>query len=310
MTNPNWEELFLAAKSRDDNAISEILTRIERGPEDEGLFKRIHEEESEIYTIAVTGPPGAGKSTLLSHLAEPLTRHQYLGIAAMDPRSSVSGGAFLGDRIRLGEKTHHPRIFFRSFAPQVSPFSGYLIARMMARVFGVSGFGCAVIETAGVGQTEWPVHHLADTTLLLFSPESGDEIQMMKRGLIEWADIYVINKADRPGAKQIETALQKELHHKTREDGWKPPLLLTIAQNGTGTDAILEAIEKHHQHLKISGALEKNRHQQKLSECLLWSLSMTWNEMHRRLNTQTEFKEPPYHTARKMLKEIFHDKGK
>jgi LAO/AO transport system kinase len=236
-----------------------------------------------------------------------------LGIIAIDPRSSISGGAFLGDRIRLGDKAIHPRIFFRSFAPKGSPFSGYLTAKIMTRAFGTFGFGCVLIETLGAGQSEWTIQHLADTTVLILSPESGDEIQMMKRGLVEWADIFVINKADRPGAKQLEAALVRELQSRPNTSKWKPPVLMTVAtaQNGQGIEALIEAIEKHHQFLKITGEIEENRLKNQSLECMLWVLSMTWNQLNKtgQISEKKLFKNP-HQEAQRLLKEVFHEEKK
>jgi LAO/AO transport system kinase len=306
-----WQSWFKAALSGHDDAISRILTLIERGEEDSEFFQKIYQNDFQIYTIAITGPTGVGKSSLVAHLAEPLADHQYLGIIAMDPRSSISGGAFLGDRIRLGDKADHPRIFFRSFAPKASPFSGYLIAKTMARAFGAFGFGCVLIETVGAGQSEWAIQHLADTTVLVLSPESGDEIQMMKRGITEWADIFVINKADRPGAKQLEAALARELHNRPDGSGWKPPVLMTVAQNGEGVEKLAEGIERHHQFLKITGKVEENRLRNQSLECMLWALSMTWNRLSKtRPLSQKEIFKNPHREAQKLLKEVFHERKK
>lgn len=308
-----WQSWFKDALSGHPDAISRILTLIERGEDHPQFFQKIYQNDFQIYTIALTGPTGVGKSSLVAHLAEPLADYQHLGIIAMDPRSSISGGAFLGDRIRLGDKAHHPRIFFRSFAPKGSPFSGYLTAKTMARAFGTFRFGCVLIETLGAGQSEWAIQHLADTTVLILSPESGDEIQMMKRGLVEWADIFVINKADRPGAKQLEAALARELQNRANDSKWKPPILLTVAtaQNGQGVEKLIEGIEKHHQFLKITGKIEENRLKNQNLECMLWALSMTWNQLSktRQISEKKLFKNP-HQEAQRLLKEVFHERKK
>ncbi len=301
---------FKKALKADKAAISKILTLIEEGEKEDALLKKIYSSDSEIHTIALTGPPGVGKSSLIAQMVEPLATHQSLGIIAMDPRSWISNGAFLGDRIRLAQNTHHPRIFFRSFAPHGLPMTGYLTAKLMARAFGAFGFGCALIETIGTGQAEWGIHELADTTILVLSPESGDEIQMMKRGLIEWADIFVINKMDRPGAKQLELALHRELHHRKSLSTWKPPVLLTAAQSGEGIEKLLETIEKHHHFLKISDEAQHNQWNKKKLECMLWALSITSHQLNKSLKKIKE--EPdmnPYEEAKKLLKEMPHGRG-
>lgn len=301
---------FKKARAGEKKAISKVLTFIEDGEMDENLLKKLYAHDSEIHTIALTGSPGVGKSSLMAQMVEPLARFQFLGIMAMDPRSWISDGAFLGDRIRLGENAHHPRIFLRSFAPHGLPFSGFLTAKMMARAFGAFGFGCALIETLGTGQAEWGIHELADTTILVLSPESGDEIQMMKRGLIEWADIFVINKADRAGAKNLEAALHRELHHRKSTSKWKPPVLLTTAPSGQGVEELLEAIERHHQFLKINDDAEQSRLAKQKLECMLWALSTVWTQLNQSLqNGKKDFLSNPYEEAQKILKEIRFDRS-
>lgn len=302
----DWQTVFQNAVLGQKLSISRILTWIERGRDPSDLIQKIYQLDPSIYTIAITGPGGAGKSSLISHLAHPLAQGHYLGIIAMDPRSERTGGSFLGDRIRLSDKVNHPRIFYRSFAPLGTPFAGFLTAKMMARALGAFGFGCVMIETPGAGQSEWDMERLADTTVLVLTPECGDEIQMMKRGLVEWADIFVINKADRPGIKNLESALQRELQDRPHSSAWKPPILLATAQNGTGAEELLEAIEKHHQHLKISGALEKNRETHKHLECMLWALSITWNRVNKAM-PQGPLNNP-YLEAKQILKEILHER--
>ncbi|MBI1884285.1 MAG: methylmalonyl Co-A mutase-associated GTPase MeaB [Chlamydiae bacterium] len=305
-----WQSFFKEALRGEEQAVARILTLLERGPLDDDLLKKIYESDSQIYTIALTGSTGVGKSSLVAQLTDFLARGQYVGIIAMDPRSSISGGAFLGDRIRLKEKAQHPRLFFRSFAPRGTPFSGYITAKTMARALGAFGFGCVLIETQGAGQSDWSLQHLADTTVLVLSPEGGDEIQMMKRGLIEWADIFVINKADRPGAKPLEYALMHELKDRGHT-GWKPPIMLTSAQNGQGMDELFEAIEKHHHFLRTHGLIDQRRKSHQELECLLWTLSMTWQRVHRKLeHAPKQFLKNPYEGAKKILAEAFHGRKK
>lgn len=304
----SWKSWFKEALAGDERAMSRILTLIERSQEDPQLLSKIYETDSQIYTIALTGATGVGKSSLLAYLVTPLTRDQYLGVIAMDPRSSVSGGAFLGDRIRL-KKGLHPRVFFRSFAPRKNPFSGYLSAQIMARAFGSFGFGCVLMETQGMGQSDWVIQHLADTTILVLSPESGDEIQMMKRGLIEWADIFVINKSDRSGAKALETALIEELKSHQDSEKWKRPVLMTESLKGEGVEPLFEAIEKHHHFLRVNGVWERKRQEHQNLEMKLWALSMVWDRLNQVEHPSRKFQNP-YEGAQRILEEVFHGNGK
>ena len=298
----NLSLLFKNARAGNKPALAQILTLIEKGIDKHQLYEQLYRLSRQIYTVAFMGPAGVGKSSLLGHLILPFARYQHVGMIAIDPRSSRLGGAFLGDRLRLAHRIHHPRVFFRSFAPRLSPFSGFITASLMARAFEAAGYGSVIVETPGTGQHEWSFESLADTRILLLSPESGDEFQMMKRGLLESADIFVINKCDRPGAKSLETALQRETHETAHAGQWKRPIILTNALSGEGTDALFEMIEKHQQHLKKSAELEKRRSESFKAESLLWALTLVWQKTREKENAIKG--KNAYEAGRKIIREL------
>lgn len=198
--------------------------------------------------IGITGPPGAGKSTLIGALAGYIASlGKKLAIIAVDPSSPFNKGALMGDRLRMSEHFLHPNIFIRSMASRGS--LGGLAPKIfeVADVLKAAGFDYIIIETVGVGQSEVEIAALADTTVLALVPEAGDDIQTIKSGVMEIADVYVLNKADRDGANTFIKNLIV-LAHTNARDGWEAPVVKTVATKNQGLDELLTAIEKHHTH--------------------------------------------------------------
>lgn len=198
--------------------------------------------------IGVTGPPGAGKSSLIGALAKHITaQDKSLAIIAVDPSSPFNHGAIMGDRLRMAEHFLHPKVFIRSMATRGS--LGGLAPKIFeaADVMRAAGFDYIIIETVGVGQSEVEIAALADTTILVLVPEAGDEIQTIKSGVMEIADIYVLNKADREGADLFFKNLFV-LAHTNAKEGWEAPVIKTVATKNEGLDLLLGAIEKHREH--------------------------------------------------------------
>jgi LAO/AO transport system kinase len=201
--------------------------------------------------IGVTGPPGAGKSSLIAALARHrLARDGDIAILAVDPTSPVSGGAILGDRIRMEDLAHNPRVYIRSLASRSSQDGLADNLHDLLEIVENAGFAEAILETVGVGQVEYAVQHVVDTTLLVLMPGAGDQIQAMKSGILETADIFVVNKADQPGARQLAAELASVL--KLRAPGsrgstesWQPPILSTSVQDQTSVAALSETVDRH-----------------------------------------------------------------
>ncbi len=204
--------------------------------------------EKKTPIIGITGPPGAGKSTLIGALAGYIASlGKKLAIIAVDPSSPFNKGAIMGDRLRMSEHFLHPNIFIRSMASRGS--LGGLAPKIfeVADVLKAAGFDYIIIETVGVGQSEVEIAALADTTVLALVPEAGDDIQTIKSGVMEIADVYVLNKADRDGANTFVKNLIV-LAHTNARDGWEAPVVKTVATKNQGLDELLAAIEKHHAH--------------------------------------------------------------
>jgi len=251
-----WAQQIRAGEIR---AISRAITAIENhAPQAEPLLRELFRHTGAAYLTGVTGAPGTGKSTLVDRLAAHFRqRDQLVGVIAVDPTSPYSGGAILGDRIRMQSHAGDSGIFIRSMATR-----GFLggLARATAEVallLDAAGKQQILIETVGVGQDEVDIVRIADCVVVVLVPGLGDDIQNMKAGLMEIADIFVLNKADREGADRLEEQLHAMLSLVMPRDGWHPPVVRTVATENRGIDELAAAVEKFRQHFESSG--ERNR---------------------------------------------------
>jgi LAO/AO transport system kinase len=238
-----WAEKVLAG---DQRAVARAISAVEnRDPAGVALLKRLYPSSGRAQVVGITGSPGAGKSTLVEKLAADYRRSDMrVGIIAVDPTSPFSGGAILGDRIRMQSLSSDDAVYIRSMATR--GHLGGLAAATQDVVTLLDAAGCDVvlIETVGVGQDEVEVAHLADTTVLLLVPGMGDDVQTFKAGVMEIADLYAINKADRGGAERVEQELTAMLSITVRSDGWRPPIVRTVATSGEGIPALRKALEE------------------------------------------------------------------
>jgi LAO/AO transport system kinase len=255
-------ELFEAAASGDRPALAKLLSLIERGGGPAREIGRLSARRTgEAYTVGLTGAPGAGKSTLTSALVTHLRRQgDQVAVLAVDPSSPFTGGAILGDRVRMQDHATDPGVFIRSMATRGHLGGLALATPEVVRLFDAVGHRLVLIETVGVGQVEVEVAGKADTTVVVVNPGWGDSVQANKAGLMEVADVFVINKADRDGADQTRRDLEQmlELGVVAAED-WRPIIVPTVATTGAGVAEVWSAVEQHREHATASGELERRR---------------------------------------------------
>ncbi len=261
MIDHSAAEIVRRTLAGDRVALARAISWVENeAPGAVDLLDACFERSGRARRIGVTGPPGAGKSTLVTRLAQEYRRRDLtVAIVAVDPTSPFSGGALLGDRVRMGELAGDAGVFIRSMATRGSLGGLAVHTAQVCDVLDAAGFDRILIETVGVGQSELEVAEAADTTVVVLVPESGDGVQAMKAGLMEIGDLFVINKADREGAERGAFAVRSALELRAARSEWQPPVLLTVASQGTGVTEVVDEFERHLDFLEAHGRLAERR---------------------------------------------------
>jgi|Deesub1362A_J573_1020465.scaffolds.fasta_scaffold00136_7 LAO/AO transport system kinase len=249
-------DLVERIRSGNKRTLSKLITEVEYDTETgREALRELYKYTGNAHVVGITGSPGVGKSTLVARIVKELRKREIsVGVVAVDPSSPFTGGAILGDRIRMQELACDPEVFIRS----VSSSAGTVgrTTKNIIRVLDAAGKDVIVIETIGAGQVDLDVLNVADTKVIVLMPESGDEIQMIKAGLLEIGDVYVINKADLENAARTKSQLSLAIKER---DGWIPEIVMTIATSGEGVEKLVDAIFAHKKHLEDSSNLRKGR---------------------------------------------------
>jgi LAO/AO transport system kinase len=261
------EALLKEARVGDRVALARLLSYIERGGESATGVARLAYRSEVPYTVGLTGAPGSGKSTLTDGLiaqvragwpeprSEPVPQ---VGVLAVDPTSPFSGGAILGDRVRMSQHALDPTVFIRSMATRGHLGGLSLAVPDAVRLLGAAGIPVVIVETVGVGQMEVEIASAADTTVVVVTPGWGDSMQASKAGLLEVADVFVINKSDRPGGREARRDLEQMLDL-SRPGAWRPEIVDTTATEGEGVGDLWHAVARHRDHLESTGQLTARR---------------------------------------------------
>jgi GTPase len=252
----HWVERL---RSGDPRALARAISTVEdRRPGSSELLKSLFPHTGKARILGLTGSPGAGKSTLVDQLAKYFRRqNQSIGVIAVDPTSPYSGGAILGDRIRMQDHFADPGIYIRSMATRGSLGGLARATADVSTVLDASGRDLIMIETVGVGQDEIDVVRLADITVVILVPGMGDDVQTIKAGIMEIADIFVINKSDREGAERVEREIRAMQSLAARTDNWTPPIVKTVASEGQGVAELAAAIGQYESYLRKENLLRK-----------------------------------------------------
>jgi LAO/AO transport system kinase len=307
--------LINKALAGDMRAIARIISLIENGdPIADAVMRRIYPLTGKAMVIGITGSPGAGKSTLTDKLIESFRKKgKTVGIIAVDPSSPFSGGAILADRIRMQRHTGDEGVYIRSMGTRGSLGGLSRGTREAVLLLDACGKDVIIIETVGVGQSEVDIIKIADTVCVVLVPGMGDDIQIMKAGIMEIANVFAINKADKPGVDRVaaEVRLMLEL---VRDKSWTPPVHLTVAENGTGVEEFAESIVKHHEFIKNSpeGArFEFRRLSSEVEDILLKNLTRKAEKVWRSqksgklMEDLAARKTNPYTVASDILRKLF-----
>jgi LAO/AO transport system kinase len=274
----------------DRRALARMVTLIENEiPQARQYLAELHQHAGKAHIVGVTGAPGAGKSTLVTRLVRELrNRERKVGVVAVDPTSPFTGGAILGDRIRMMELAGDPNIFIRSMASRGSLGGLAASTRDVVRAMDAAGYDPIIIETVGTGQAEVEVMRTAQTVLVVVAPGMGDDIQAIKAGILEIADLFVVSKMDKPGADQTvaELAMLLSLAPNRKQAAWRVPILKTTALKDQGISQVVDAIQQHRDYLVESGTWMKRAQRQVRSELQTLVLQAVINTLRDRVTPE------------------------
>ena len=300
-------------KANDHRVLSRVITRIENDDYvNEKIFIELYDQAQEAIRLGITGPPGAGKSTITNELIKRfLKNNQTIGVIAIDPSSPFSGGALLGDRVRMNNYTSDKSVFIRSMGTHGNLGGLARKSQEAGDILAASGKDIIIFETVGVGQGEYDIAKAADLTILVLVPESGDEIQLMKAGLLEIADIFVINKSDREGSDRLADTLNSMIDTVGNKSNIDVPVYTTVASQGKGMDKFFDGIFNHLEKLDSHDILvkkKKERYRNRVKKLIQDKLlGEFWtNDRIRKLGDATKsldtITESPYNIANDILK--------
>ncbi len=313
------DALARGIEARDPRALGRAISLLERADGDaaaEELVRRLHPEAGRARLLGVTGPPGSGKSTLVEGLVGRLREHgETVAVLAVDPTSPFTGGALLGDRIRMQSVATDPGVFIRSMATRGALGGLAAAAHDAVDLLDAAGFDTVVVETVGVGQDEVDVVRSVDTVAVVVIPGMGDDVQAAKAGLLEIADVFVLNKADRDGADRTYEELMFVLRTGETEDGtdtetWTPPVVRTVARAGEGIGELVEALESHRRWLGEEGRLSARRRRRlglRVEEVLkrrVLAAAQRGDRLERELDRALAEGLDPYRAADRLFREL------
>ncbi len=283
----------------DRRALARVISKIEgEDPGVPAMIREIYPHTGDAITVGFTGPPGVGKSSIIAKLIKLYRQEdEKVGVVSVDPSSPFTKGAILGDRIRLSDHFLDRNVFIRSMGSRghLGGLAG--TSKLAAMAMEASGCGVVIYETVGVGQGEVEVASAADTVVLCLQPGTGDSVQALKAGVMEIADVFCINKADHPQAKNAASEVRSilEIGHELDPDPWFPPIVMTRGDTGMGVEELKETIHKHRSYLEESGKLAERRRASLREFVVSWATNRLEKEMHGRLDREdTEIMERVY----------------